>query len=217
MKKKTSLKPVKSTIAEAAEQLKQLNLNAAGIDIGAREHAVAIPPDRDPQPVRMFKTFTEDLQSIVLWLKDCKITTVAMESTGVYWIPVYELLEQNGIECVLVNARHIKNVSGRKTDILDCQWIQQLHTYGLLSGAFRPDDQTVRLRGYLRHRHMLIQHLSPHILHIQKSLTQMNLQLHHVIRDITGTTGMKIIRAIVKGERDPDKLAEHRALELVLR
>jgi len=109
-----------------------------------------------------------------------------------------------------VNARHIKNVSGRKTDVLDCQWIQQLHTYGLLSGAFRPDDQTVRLRGYLRHRHMLIQHLSPHILHIQKSLSQMNLQLHHVIRDITGATGMKIIRAIVEGERDPNKLAAHR-------
>lgn len=210
MKKNISIKPIKSTVIEAAEELRQINLNAAGIDIGSREHAVAIPSGRDPQPVQIFGTFTEDLQKIVLWLKNCKVTTVAMESTGVYWIPLYELLEQNGIECVLVNARHIKNVSGRKTDVLDCQWIQQLHTYGLLSGAFRPDDQTVRLRGYLRHRHMLIQHLTPHILHIQKSLSQMNLQLHHVIRDITGTTGMKIIRAIVEGERDPNKLAANR-------
>lgn len=210
MKKNIPLKPIKSTIIEAAEQLRQMNLNAAGIDIGSREHAIAVPPGRDPQPVQIFGTFTEDLQKIALWLKDCKVTTVAMESTGVYWIPLYELLEQNGIHCVLVNARHIKNVSGRKTDVLDCQWIQQLHTYGLLSGAFRPDDQTVRLRGYLRHRNMLIEHLSPHILHMQKSLSQMNLQLHHVIRDITGVTGMKIIRAIVEGERDPNKLAEHR-------
>ena len=147
---------------------------------------------------------------IASWLKKCKIDTVAMESTGVYWIPLYEILEQHGIECVLVNAKHLKNVSGRKTDVLDCQWIQELHTYGLLSGAFRPDDHTVRLRGYLRHRHMLIQHLSPHILHMQKALMQMNLQLHHVLRDITGTTGINIIRAIVQGERDPAKLAAHR-------
>ena len=210
MQKHTLPKPIKATVIEAAGELRHLNLNAAGIDIGSREHAVAVPSGRDPEPVRIFGTFTEDLQNIVSWLKECKITTVAMESTGVYWIPVYELLEQNGIECVLVNARHIKNVSGRKTDILDCQWIQQLHTYGLLSGAFRPDDQTVRLRGYLRHRHMLIEHLSPHILHMQKALTQMNLQLHHVIRDITGTTGMKIIKAIVRGERNPNKLAELR-------
>jgi len=210
MKKHTSPKSIKATVTEAAGELRQLNLNAAGIDIGSREHAVAVPPGRDPQPVQIFGTFTEDLQKIVSWLKECKITTVAMESTGVYWIPVYELLEQNGIECVLVNARHIKNVSGRKTDVLDCQWIQQLHTYGLLNGAFRPDDQTMRLRGYLRHRHMLIEHLSPHILHMQKALTQMNLQLHHVIRDITGVTGMKIIRAIVRGEKNPSTLAEHR-------
>ena len=210
MAKNIPSKPKKATLAEAAEQLQQINLNAAGIDIGSREHAVAIPPGRNPKSVRMFGTFTEDLNKIALWLKESKITTVAMESTGVYWIPLYEILEQNGIECVLVNAKHLKNVTGRKTDVLDCQWIQQLHTYGLLSGAFRPNDQTVRLRGYLRHRHMLIQHLSPHILHMQKALMQMNLQLHHVIRDITGETGLKIIRAIVQGERDPNKLAEYR-------
>jgi transposase len=210
MKKNTPPKPIKATIIEAADQLRQLNLNAAGIDIGSREHAIAVPSGRDPQPVQIFGTFTEDLEKIALWLKNCKIDTVAMESTGVYWIPLYEILEQHGIECILVNAKHLKNVSGRKTDVLDCQWIQQLHTYGLLSGAFRPDDQTVRLRGYLRHRHMLIQHLSPHILHMQKALMQMNLQLHHVVRDITGTTGINIIRAIVQGERDPNKLAEYR-------
>jgi len=210
MKKNNPSKPIKATVAEAAEQLKRINLNAAGIDIGSKEHAVAISEGRDAQHVKIFKTFTEDLSELVKWLKKCKIDTVAMESTGVYWIPVYEILEQNGIECLLVNAKHLKNVSGRKTDVLDCQWIQQLHTYGLLSGAFRPNDQTVRLRGYLRHRQMLIQHLSPHILHMQKALMQMNLQLHHVLRDITGVTGIAIIRAIVKGERDPKKLAEHR-------
>ena len=210
MEKNTSRKPIKATLQEASAEISRINLNAAGIDIGSRQHAVAVPPGRDPNPVRMFDTFTGDLNKIVLWLKECKIDTVAMESTGVYWIPLYELLEQNGIQAVLVNARHIKNVSGRKTDILDCQWIQQLHAYGLLSSAFRPDDQTVHLRGYLRQRQMLIQYTSPHILHMQKALTQMNLQLHHVIRDITGTTGMKIIRAIVAGERDPTILATHR-------
>lgn len=210
MKKNNPSKPIKATVTKAAEEMPRINLNAAGIDIGSREHAVAVPKGREAQHVKMFSTFTEDLGELVKWLKKCKIDTVAMESTGIYWIPVYEVLEQNGIECLLVNAKHLKNVSGRKTDVLDCQWIQQLHTYGLLSGAFRPNDQTVRLRGYLRHRHMLIQHLSPHILHMQKALMQMNLQLHHVLRDITGATGIAIIRAIVKGERDPKKLAEHR-------
>lgn len=200
----------KATITRAAQEMPQINLNAAGIDIGSREHAVAVPVGRDTQSVRIFSSFTDGFHEILAWLKKCNIETVAMESTGVYWIPIYEFLEENGIECILVNARHIKNVSGRKTDVLDCQWIQQLHTYGLLSGAFRPDDQTVRLRGYLRHRNMLIQHFSPHILHMQKALMQMNLQLHHVISDITGVTGMKIVRTILAGERNPHKLAELR-------
>jgi len=200
----------KATITQAAQEMPQINLNAAGIDIGSREHAVAVPPGRDTQSVRIFSSFTDSFHEILAWLRKCQINTVAMESTGVYWIPIYEFLEENGIECVLVNARHIKNVTGRKTDILDCQWIQQLHAYGLLSGAFRPDDQTVRLRGYLRHRNMLIQHFSPHVLHMQKALMQMNLQLHHVVSDITGATGMKIVKAILAGERDPNKLADLR-------
>jgi len=143
-------------------------------------------------------------------LEKCKITTVAMESTGVYWIPLYELLESRGFEVFLVDARKVKNVSGRKTDVLDCQWLQQLHTYGLLSGAFRPAEQICELRVYMRQRNMLIQHMATHVQHMQKALTQMNLQLHNVISDITGDTGMKIIRAIVAGEHNPQILATYR-------
>jgi transposase len=151
-----------------------------------------------------------DLYELANWLKKCKIKTVAMESTGVYWIPLYELLEAEGFEVKLVDARHVKNVSGRKTDILDCQWLQQLHTYGLLNGAFRPSEQICALRVYLRQRNMLIQAASKHILHMQKAMSQMNLQLHNVLSDITGVTGMKIIRDIVSGERDAKMLALHR-------
>jgi transposase len=160
--------------------------------------------------VREFKSFTPDLHALANWLKECDIQTIAMESTGVYWIPIYELLEERGFEVKLVDARQVKNVSGRKTDVLDCQWIQQLHTYGLLQGAFRPVDEVCELRAYVRQRNMLVQNASRHIQHMQKALTQMNLQLHHVISDITGDTGMKIIRAIINGERDPSVLAEHR-------
>jgi transposase len=160
--------------------------------------------------VREFKSFTTGLNDLVDWLKQCGIKRVAMESTGVYWIPVYELLEENGFEVKLVDARQVKNVSGRKTDVLDCQWIQQLHTYGLLNGAFRPPEEVCALRSYVRQRTMLIQSVAVHIQHMQKALTQMNLQLHHVITDITGETGMKIIRAILAGERDPKQLAKNR-------
>lgn len=192
--------------------LDQININAAGIDIGAEIHYVAVPGGRDPegQDVRHFYTFTADLNKLADWLRQCKIDTIAMESTGVYWIPLFELLDSQGFTVRLVNPRNIKNAPGRKTDVLDCQWIQQLHTYGLLQGAFRPDKQICELRAYLRQRAMLISYASHHTQHMQKSLEQMNIKLSQVISDITGATGMKIIRAIVSGERDSVKLARMR-------
>ena len=171
---------------------------------------VAVPEGRDEVSVREFGTFTADLEALADWLKQCGVTTVAMESTGVYWIPLFELLERRGFEVKLVDARHVKNVSGRKSDVLDCQWLQQLHTYGLLAGAFRPPDEVCVLRSYLRQREMLTQAASMHIQHMQKALQQMNLLLHNVVSDITGVTGMKIIKAILAGERDPQVLARNR-------
>jgi transposase len=193
-------------------QLKRVNLNAAGIDIGAEEHWTAVPPGRDPegQDVRRFGAFTGDLCALADWLKRCEIETVAMESTGVYWISLYELLVERGFEVLLVDARQAKNVPGRKSDVLDCQWLQELHTYGLLRGAFRPVDQVCILRNYLRQRSMLVAYASHHIQHMQKALEQMNLKLAHVVSDITGLTGMGIIKAILSGERDPVKLAKLR-------
>lgn len=192
------------------DALQQINLNAAGIDVGAEEVFVAVPPDRDEEQVRSFPTFTADLHRLADWLKTCRIETVAMESTGVYWIPVYEILEQAGFAVCLVNARHLRNVSGRKSDVLDCQWLQQLHTYGLLSASFRPPEEIVTLRGLVRHREMLVQYRAAHIQHMQKALTLMNLRLSNVLSDITGVTGLKIIRAIVAGKRDPHYLAQFR-------
>jgi transposase len=192
------------------KHLEHINKMAAGIDIGSKSHYVAVPEGADDVCVREFKSFTADLYELANWLNKCGVTTVAMESTGVYWIPLYELLESRGFEVRLVDARHVKNVSGRKTDVLDCQWLQQLHTYGLLGAAFRPDEQICVLRTYLRQRNMLIQHASIHIQLIQKALCQMNLQLHNVLSDITGETGMKIIMAIIAGERDPGILASYR-------
>lgn len=184
--------------------------HAAGIDIGATFHVVAVPPDVDDEPVRTFRSFTGDLHRLAEWLASVGITTIAMESTSVYWIPVYEILEARGFEVVLVNARDAKNVPGRKTDVNDAQWIRQLHEYGLLRGSFRPHEKIVALRAYLRHRERLIEYTASHVQHMQKSLMQMNLQLHHVVSDITGVTGMKIIRAILNGERNPAVLAESR-------
>jgi transposase len=192
------------------KHLEHINLWAAGIDIGARSHFVAVPEGCDEKTVREFATFTTGLNELADWLKQCGIKTVAMESTGVYWIPVYELLEERGFDVKLVDARQVKNVSGRKTDVLDCQWIQQLHTYGLLNSAFRPADEVCELRAYIRQRSMLVKNSSRYIQQMQKALTQMNLQLHHVISDVMGDTGMKIIHAIVNGERDPAVLAMHR-------
>ncbi len=185
-----------------------LNVNAAGIDIGSEEHWVAVPADRDEQPVRKFGCFTADLYALADWLKKCQIQTVAMESTGVYWIPLFQVLESRGFEVKLVNARHVKNVPGRKTDVQDCQWLQRLHTYGLLSGSFRPPDQICVLRSYWRHRDNLIRYAAAHVQHMQKALTEMNIQLAKVLSDITGESGMRIIRSILAGERDPLKLAQ---------
>ena len=191
-------------------ELAQVNLNAAGIDVGASSHFVAVSTDRAEPPVREFAAFTAELYRLADWLDECGVETVVMESTGVYWIPLFGVLEERGFRVMLVDPRRIKNVSGRKTDVLDCQWLQQLHTYGLLSGAFRPEADIRRLRSYLRQRAMLVEYASHHIQHMQKALTQMNVKLQHVISNITGKMGMDIIEAIVAGERDPRQLARFR-------
>ncbi len=167
------------------DSLSQINLNAAGLDVGDREIYACVPEGRTEQSVRVFPTFTADLNALAQWLRECQVTTVAMESTGVYWIPIFQILESLGFEVYLVNARYIKNVTGKKTDILDCQWIQQLHTYGLLHKSFRPDEQTCVLRALVRHREMLLRYRASHIQHIQKILQQMNLKLTNVISDVT--------------------------------
>lgn len=176
--------------------------NAAGIDIGSASHFVAVPPDRDDYPVREFPSFTADLHALADWLSSCGVDTVAMESTGVYWIPLFEVLEARGFTVFLVNARHVKNVSGRKSDVLDCQWLQQLMSYGLLAGAFRPPEPVCVLRALWRQRAMLLRGQARQVQHIQKALTQMNIQLANVISDVVGVTGQLILRAILSGERD---------------
>lgn len=183
---------------------------AAGIDIGAREIFVAVHLDPDNQPVRRFSTFTEDLNRMADWLERCGVTTVAMESTGVYWIPLFEVLERRGLQPCVVNARHMKNVPGRRTDWHECQWIQFLHSVGLLRAAFRPEDQVCAVRAIIRHRQQLVEMAAQHVQHIHKALAQMNLQIQHVISDITGTTGLAILDAILAGERNPAELAKLR-------
>ena len=197
-------------IKTLSETLPQVNLNAAGIDVGAESHYVAVPDDRAEHPVREFGAYTVDLHRLSDWLAECGVETVALESTGVYWIPLYAVLEERGFAVLLVDPHKLKNVPGRKTDVSDCQWLQQLHTYGLLASAFRPDSQIRRLRSYLRQRSMLIEYASHHIQHMHKALTQMNIKLQHVISDVTGKTGTAIIGAILAGERDPHKLAQLR-------
>lgn len=191
----------------SAAALPILHPDAAGIDIGATEIYVAVPPERDPEPVRAFKTFTQDLMALADWLQQCRIGTVAMESTGVFWIPLMQILESRGLEVYLVNARYAKNVPGRKSDVSDCQWLQYLHCVGLLKASFRPAANVCAVRSLLRHRDSLVELASQHVQHMQKALDQMNLQLHHVISDITGTTGLAIIDAILAGERDGNHLA----------
>lgn len=197
----------KKRTAKLPKHLQHLNQHAAGIDVGSRSHFVAVPEGTDEKPVQEFSTFTDDLERLAKWLRSCGVTAVAMESTGIYWIPVFEILERHGFEVRLVNARHVKNVPGRKSDVLDCQWLQQLHTYGLLRGAFRPTDQVCTLRSYVRQRATLVKSASSHIQRMQKALAQMNVLLHNVVTDITGVTGMGIIKAIIAGERDPKTLA----------
>jgi transposase len=182
--------------------------HAAGIDVGAKEHVVAVPCDRDERPVRTFQAFTPELHELARWLKRCGIETVALESTGIYWISLYEVLEQYGLEIRVVNARHVKHVPGRtKTDVLDCQWIQKLHSFGLLNGSFRPDQQVRKLRTYLRLRENLVVSRAQAVHHMQKALFEMNVQLSNVISDIVGETGLHIVEAIIAGERDPKQLA----------
>lgn len=184
--------------------------DAAGIDIGATEIFVAVPADRAEENVRSFPTFTQDLYALADWLQQCGITTVAMESTGMYWIPLFQILEARGLEVCLVNARHVKNVPGRRTDVSDCQWLQFLHSVGLLKASYRPAQEICVVRSLLRHRESLVQMAATHVNHMQKALDQMNLQLHHVISDIVGQTGLAIVDAILDGERDPLELAKLR-------
>jgi transposase len=202
----------KKEAAAELEVLAQIEPNAAGLDIGAEEIYGCVPAGRDSngERVRVFATYTKELHRLADWLVACKVKTVAMESTGVYWIPVYDILEGRGIEVCLVNARHLKNVSGRKTDVADCEWLYQLHTYGLLRGSFHPPEAIRAIRALARHRDMLISYRSSHIQHMQKALDLMNLKLTVVLGDITGQTGMRIIRAILAGERNPKKLAAFR-------
>src|SRR5208282_1456195 len=188
-------------------QLPTLHPHAAGIDIGAREIWVAVPPGSDPKPVRGFDTFTDDLLQLRDWLLACGVQTVAMESTGVYWIALFQILEAAGLEVCLVNARHCKNLPGRKTDIQDCQWLQYLHSVGLLRASFRPPEIVCAIRSILRHRGRLIRCAADQVRLMHKALTQMNVQLQHVISDLTGVTGLAILEAILAGERDPQKLA----------
>ncbi len=200
----------KSKTVKLPKHLKHINIHAAGINVGSRSHFVAVPEGTSEPSVREFESFTDDLQRMADWLRSCEVATVVMESTGIYWIPVFEILESKGFDVKLVNARHVKNVPGRKSDVLDCQWLQQLHTYGLLEGAFRPPEQICILRGYVRQRMNLVRYAASHIQHMQKALAQMNLQLANVVADITGKTGMLIIKAILSGERDPLALARLR-------
>ena len=207
--------PITETVlivnTQSFASIHRLQPHAAGLDIGAHEIWVCVPGEEaDTQIIRLFGTYTADLHAIGAWLQAHQIRTVAMESTGVYWIPIFEHLEALGFQCCLISSRSIKRVPGRKSDVEDCQWIQTLHSYGLLESSFRPEADLVALRTLLRHRAQLIQHRAPHIQHLQKALLQMNIQLAQALSDVTGETGQHIIRAIVAGERDPYKLAQLR-------
>ena len=190
--------------------LEVVHPHAAGIDVGNSAHYVAVRPDRDPEPVRRFECFTVDLHRLADWLQSCGVKTVALQSTGVYWIPLFDILEERGFEVYLVNARHTKNLPGRNSDVKESQWLLKLHTYGLLNHSFRPTSEIRVLRTYWRQRAEHVQGAATCIQRMQKALTQMNLQLANVISDLSGLTGQKILRAIVAGQRDPYKLAELR-------
>jgi transposase len=198
------------TKSKAAKPLHKARDDAGGIDIGANEIWVAVGPDRSEQPVRRFGAFTQDLQAIVHWLQECGIRTVAMESTGLYWIGLYQLLADAGLEVCLVNARHVKNVPGRKSDVRDCQWLQYLHSVGLLRASYRPKQPICAVRCIYRYRQKLLSLAAQHLQHVQGALDQMNIKLHHVIDDLSGLTGQAIIAGILSGQRDPRELAKHR-------
>ena len=193
--------------AHAFSGMSRIHPQAAGVDIGAIEIVVCVAGNENTQIVKAFGNYTVDLQALAGWMKDHQVKTVAMESTGVYWIPLFEELERQGFECLLISSRSLRRVAGRKSDISDAQWIQTLHTYGLLESSFRPQGELVALRTLLRHRSQLVEHRTPHVLHMQKALLQMNVQLSQAVTDITGLTGLKIIRAILAGERNPQTLA----------
>jgi len=186
-----------------------VNPNAAGIDISTKEHYVAVPEGRSKQDVRCFKSFTRDLHELATWLKECKVDTIAMESTGVYWYHLYTVLLDYDFEVYLVNAYHVKHVPGRKSDVSDARWLQQLHSFGLLKGCFQPDNLTRSLRNYVRQRKLLIKQIATEVQRMQKALEQMNIKLNNVIRDLQGKTGMTIINKILGGERDPKVLAQY--------
>jgi transposase len=191
-------------------RLEVVHPDAAGIDIGNESHYVAVPPIRDSESVRRFGCTTAELKEMADWLKQCGIRTVAMQSTGVYWIAVYDILEEVGLEVYLTNARETKNLPGRKSDVQESQWLMKLHTYGLLRNSFRPSQEIRVLRTYWRQRNDLVRAAGRHIQRIQKAMTQMNIQLANVLSDVSGMTGQAIIKAILGGERDPQKLAEFR-------
>ena len=215
MKNKTSANANKGARKELARRLRSgdpglevVHRDAAGIDVGNESHYVAVRPDRDPEPVRRFACFTADLYRMAEWLRSCGVKSVAMQSTGVYWIPLYDILEEFGFEIFLVNARHTKNLPGRKSDVQESQWLLKLHTHGLLNNSFQPPSDIRVLRTFWRVRAEHATGLTTCIQRMQKALTQMNIQLANVISDLSGKTGQTIIRAILNGERDPDKLAE---------
>ena len=207
MKKKSTQSGKRKKKISVNDGWEQINPDAAGIDIGSKEHWACVPADRAEKNVRPFGTFTSDLEALADWFDQCGIKTVAMEATGVYWIPVFQILERRGFQVLLVNARQTKNVAGRKSDVLDCQWIQRLHSYGLFQGSFRPEDLYCVLRTYLRYRDELVCARSTQCQHMQKALQEMNLQLVQVLSAISGYSGLAIIAAILEGERDPVKLA----------
>ncbi|MFA6077386.1 MAG: IS110 family transposase [Candidatus Paceibacterota bacterium] len=210
-KNKSSKKINSKSLLKARQgNLDCINPNAAGIDIGAKEIYVSIPDNRDSECIRAFETHTAALHDLCNWLKKCGVNSAAMEATGNYWVPLYEIMEKYELNPILVDPRSTKNVTGRKSDVSDCEWLRTLLYYGLIQGAFRPPEEVVALRGYMRQRRLLIEHRSPHVLHMNKALIEMNLRLGNVISDITGATGLRIIRAIVNGRRDPKYLSSLR-------
>jgi transposase len=207
MNKRQSKRKQRTKQIKVDPEWEPINPRAAGVDIGLREHWVCVPPQATSPNVRRFGTFTADLEALAQWLQECGVNSVAMEATGVYWIPLFQILERRGFQVILANARQSKNVAGRKTDVQDCQWIQRLHSYGLLAGSFRPEDPYCSLRTYLRYRDELVSARSTQCQHMQKALQQMNIQLTQVLSNVAGVSGLAIIGAIVAGERDPAKLS----------